>query len=174
MDEVGLILNLFKGTGQIRTLNPGEAIFSTGETGDSLYVVKTGSAQISVGDKVIEVVSDGDIVGEMSLIDGSARSADVVAVTPCQVVSVNMEGFLGLIEETPFFAIYIMRALTRRLRQMGALSASASAPAGPITPPELQPLVSVWNDLAQEVRDKVIEAAGEAGIGKGEDTVIFG
>ena len=54
--------------------------------------------------------------GEMALIDLEARSATAVAKTDCSLVPINEKRFLYMVEETPFFAITVMRVLSRRLR----------------------------------------------------------
>ena len=155
MDDASVILNMFKTAGNVLHVAPDEAIFKEGDAGDCLYVLRAGNAQIRVGDKVVEIVSDGDIVGEMSLIDGSPRSADLIAVTPCQVVPVDVNDFTTLIQDTPFFAIYLMQALTRRLRQTDQMSAQQQSALG-----DMAPLIKSWPGLSKEVRAQILQLAG--------------
>ena len=54
----------------------------------------------------------------MGLIDGSPRSASVIALEPCEVVPVNERSFLYLVHETPYFALDVMRTLATRIRRM--------------------------------------------------------
>lgn len=85
-----------------------------------MYVVKEGEVNILVNDKVIETVGPGGMVGEMALIDTHSRSATVVAKTGCQLVPINEKRFAFLIQQTPYFALQVMRVLVERLRKMDA------------------------------------------------------
>ena len=74
--------------------------------------------EIKVGNKIVETVSVDEFFGEMALIDGGIRSATAVAKTDCSLVPINEKQFLFMVQETPFFALRVMRTLTARLRQV--------------------------------------------------------
>ena len=93
-------------------------IFSEGDKGDVMYVVRSGEVVIERGGRPMETLGGGGIFGEMALIDGSPRSATVRAKTDCVVAPINEKSFLFLVHETPFFAIAVMRTLAERLRRM--------------------------------------------------------
>jgi hypothetical protein len=95
---------------------PGEKIFSVGEPGDYMAILISGEVEIRIGDKKLTSVEFGSIFGEMGLIDGAPRSADAVAVTSCRVARVREGQFIAMLEETPHFALSLMRVLTDRLR----------------------------------------------------------
>jgi len=95
-----------------------EVIFSEGDRGDAMYVVRSGEVVIERGGRPMETLGGGGIFGEMALIDGSPRSATVRAKTDCVVAPINEKSFLFLVHETPFFAIAVMRTLADRLRRM--------------------------------------------------------
>jgi len=99
----------------------GDVIFSEGEKGDVMYVVRSGEVAIEHQGHVMETLGGGGIFGEMALIDGSPRSATVRAKTDCEVVSITEKTFLFLVHETPYFAIAVMRALAGRLRHMNEI-----------------------------------------------------
>jgi len=96
----------------------GDVIFSEGDKGDVMYVVRSGEVTIERHGHFMEALSGGGIFGEMALIDGSPRSATVRAKTDCEVVPINEKSFLFLVHETPYFAIAVMRTLADRLRRM--------------------------------------------------------
>ncbi len=100
------------------SLSPGEVIFNEGDKGDLLYVLLEGSVEIRVGEVVVETAERGAIFGEMALIDDSPRSASAIAATPCRIVSVNRRRFQFLVQQTPNFALHVMRVLADRLRRM--------------------------------------------------------
>jgi CRP/FNR family cyclic AMP-dependent transcriptional regulator len=86
-----------------------------------MFIVKEGEVDIKIGDKVVETVNVDEFFGEMALIDGGIRSATAIAKTDCSLVPINEKQFLFMVQETPFFAIIVMRTLTARLRQVGRL-----------------------------------------------------
>ncbi len=102
----------------LKTFDTGETLFSTGESGTSMYVIKSGSVDIRVGGKVFDTVHSGGVVGEMALIDNAPRSADAIAREPCSVIEVDERMFAFLVSETPFFALQVMRIMADRLRRM--------------------------------------------------------
>ena len=96
----------------------GDVIFSEGDKGDYMYVVRTGEVEIVRSEKVMEVLGPGGVFGEMALIDGSRRIATVRAKTDCVLAPINEKSFLFLVHETPYFAVAVMRTLANRLRRM--------------------------------------------------------
>jgi CRP/FNR family cyclic AMP-dependent transcriptional regulator len=100
---------------------PGEVIFRQGDQGDAMYVVRSGDIDIEIDGKIVETLSQGAVFGEMALIDRSARSATARAKTPCEVSPIAEKNFLFLVDEMPFFALFVMRALVDRLRRMNKL-----------------------------------------------------
>jgi len=94
---------------------PGEVIFSEGDKGDKMYVIRSGEVEVERDGKIVE--TGGGIFGEMALIDGSSRAATARAKTACEVAAITEKTFLFLVHETPLFAIAVMRALADRLRR---------------------------------------------------------
>ena len=83
-----------------------------------MYVLIDGSADILVGDTVVEHAAPGALLGEMALIDEGPRTATVVAVTDCRLISINVQQFHSLIQKAPPFATKVMRVMADRLRVM--------------------------------------------------------
>ncbi len=69
----------------------------------------------------MEVAGRGTIIGEMSLIDSSTRSATVEAKDYCVLAQVNQSQFLSLMEKAPSFALSVMKILVTRLRNVDAI-----------------------------------------------------
>jgi len=95
----------------------GDVIFSEGQRRDRMYVVKTGEVDLLVLGEIVETVVEDGFFGEMALIDHEPRSASAVAKTDCSLVPITEHQFLILVQETPFFAISLMRTLAARLRK---------------------------------------------------------
>jgi CRP/FNR family transcriptional regulator, cyclic AMP receptor protein len=111
-------LGLLGKEADVVTLAPGEVLFEKGEPGRFIYVVKSGDLQIIDGNYVYETVSAGGILGEMALVDAGPRSATARAIKQSVVVPVNERRFLFMVQQTPFFAIRVMRVMSARLRAM--------------------------------------------------------
>jgi CRP/FNR family cyclic AMP-dependent transcriptional regulator len=125
MTESNLFLNLFRHR-ERAAFAAGQTVIETGGKGDTMYVVFEGEIEIRTGDSELEVGGPGTIVGEMALIDDGPRSATVVAKTDCQMVPIDRRRFEFMVQETPFFALAVMRIMADRLRRVNTRVASAS------------------------------------------------
>ena len=96
----------------------GETIFKAGESGKAMFIVKSGSVDLLVGNRVVENVGEDGIFGEMSLIEHSKRSATAIAKTDCELKVIEESEFLFMVRETPFLSLKVMRTLANRLRAM--------------------------------------------------------
>jgi len=84
----------------------GEVIIKKGDQGDKFMLVAEGKLVIwdtgEYGNKIrLGALSDGDHVGEMALVSGGPRIANVEAVTPCVMLSLDRADFNKLVDETP-------------------------------------------------------------------------
>jgi CRP/FNR family transcriptional regulator, cyclic AMP receptor protein len=111
-------LERFRNDPDVCDFASGDTIFHEGDSGSRMYVVITGSVRLSVMGRMLEKVGPGGVFGEMALIDASPRSASAVAVTACTLVPISAERFTALIQETPAFALEIMKTMAMRLRSM--------------------------------------------------------
>jgi CRP-like cAMP-binding protein len=109
--------NLFRNEPAIKVVADGEAVFREGEAADAMYVVLEGEVDVVHGDRVIESVGPGGIVGEMALSEQAPRSATVVARGPVRLAVVSHQRFTFLVQQTPGFAVHVMRVLVDRLRR---------------------------------------------------------
>jgi CRP/FNR family transcriptional regulator, cyclic AMP receptor protein len=106
-------------------LQPGETLFREGDSGDTLYIVSSGTVRILHGNVVYEDVQAGGILGEMAIVDeGMPRSASAVAMTHVELIEVDTSQFVTLIMSAPDFALRVMRLMARRLRRMNERASS--------------------------------------------------
>jgi CRP/FNR family transcriptional regulator, cyclic AMP receptor protein len=111
---------------EVKKFEKGKAIFNRGDPGDALFIVKAGEVEISVltdsGDKlVLEHAKPGDFFGEVSLLDGGARTASAIAeddTTTLVVDRGDLEEFLRL---RPAATMDLLAAFGRRLRESATL-----------------------------------------------------
>ncbi len=97
----------------------GNHIFEEGQPGEVMYGLIAGVVNIVVNDKVVETIREGDVFGEGALVHPSkARGSTAVAETDCQLACLNQERFLFAVQNTPMFAIEIMRSYSERLRRL--------------------------------------------------------
>lgn len=119
--------NLFRNATNVETYKAGDVIFRAGDDARVMYVVQSGEVEMQIGD-LREAVGEGEIFGEMALIDNAPRSATVVAKTDCTIVPIDEKRFTFLVDETPNFALTVMRAMSERLRRRQVETQPPSAP----------------------------------------------
>jgi CRP-like cAMP-binding protein len=100
-----------------RNIAKGKTIFREGDRGEEFFIVVRGEVEIRSGDRHFETLGPDGIFGEMALIDDSPRSATAVALTDVTLAPIKENQFLFLVQNTPFFALSVMRVLARRLRR---------------------------------------------------------
>ena len=104
----------------------GQALFREGEEGNQMYVLESGTAEVVVQSRVVETLTHGSIVGEMGLVSHAPHSASVIATTDCEFVAVDEKRFQFLVQQTPYFAVQVMRLMAERLRATNRLLAAAA------------------------------------------------
>ena len=126
-----LFFDLFRNDPNLVKIKAGERLFREGDAGDAMYVLINGEAEVTAGGMSIEVAKAGDILGELALIDGSPRSATVTARTDCELAVIDKKRFHFLVDESPRFAIDVMRVMARRLKQSDQRMSGSSVGSGP-------------------------------------------
>ena len=97
-------------------------IFNYGEPGDSMFVVRTGAAELSFkndsGEKIVlEEVGPGNFFGELAFLDGGARSATVRVTEPMEALLMDRGDLEAFLKKHPAAAMDLLTALGRRLRK---------------------------------------------------------
>lgn len=102
-----------------RCFAKGETIFKEGETGEVMYGILEGEVDLLVDNRVVETIETGDVFGEGALVDPERlHSSTAIAKTDCKLAVLNQERFLFAIEQTPQFALNVMRSMSNRLRHL--------------------------------------------------------
>lgn len=105
-----------------RSYSKGQMILLEDALGETFFVIASGGVKITrLSDDGREVIlamlGEADFFGEMSLLDGEGRSANVVALEDSEVLTLTRSDFLEILEQYPKIAISLLEELTRRLRK---------------------------------------------------------
>ena len=96
----------------------GTILTREGQAGGLLFVIIEGEAEVVSNGKTLGRLGPGDVVGELSLIDGQVRSASVRAVTDVHLLEIATDEFQKLVDQSPKFVRNLLRALSLRIREM--------------------------------------------------------
>ena len=101
------------------------------EVGSSMFIIISGRVKISrLSDDgrevILSILSEGDFFGEMSILDGQARSATVVAIDDADLLVIRRDDFLKMLKQYPQIAINLLKELAMRLRRADAQIKSLS------------------------------------------------
>jgi CRP/FNR family transcriptional regulator, cyclic AMP receptor protein len=99
-----------------RRLRRNQVLFREGDPGDELFIVRHGSVLVSKAikgrvEQVLDHVRPADFFGEMSLLDGSPRSATVQAEADATLLVLNRSGLQGLTDTNPHAAAAFFSAM---------------------------------------------------------------
>src|SRR5438270_12880305 len=116
-----------------RSASRSTTIMAGGDATDSLYIVLSGRLKVMMSDSegkevILAILGPGEFFGEMGLIDDSPRSASVVAMESCELLSVAKRDFKKCLAENFEMAMAVMRGLVRRLREADRKIGSLALP----------------------------------------------
>ena len=106
----------------LRAFTKGQMILLEDDLGQTFFVIGGGSVKITrLSDDGREVIlamlGESDFFGEMSLLDGAGRSANVVALEASEVLTLARNDFLEILQEYPKISISLLEELTQRIRK---------------------------------------------------------
>ena len=110
-----------------RTYKPGEFLIKRGDAGDTMLVVRTGRVRVPLVDagsgktKMVVHLGPGDLVGEMALLTGERRTADVIAETDVQALVIASSTLQPLLRDHPPLARFLSEILGKRLEEGGGI-----------------------------------------------------
>jgi CRP/FNR family transcriptional regulator, cyclic AMP receptor protein len=104
----------------------GEVMFRKGDAGPSMMLITAGTVKISTlgadgREAVLAVLGEGEIIGEMAILDNKPRSADATALDPCEVLILRQRDFLPFLERNPAVAVRLLGMMSERLRRTSEL-----------------------------------------------------
>lgn len=112
-----------------RVFHSEEKILQQGKMHHSIYFIKSGAVKVSVSANVegkkpvhpgIIELSAGELFGEFGLFDDFPASADVIAISKCELIEIDISSFRKFLDENPQIGykvlLEIMKTLVKRLR----------------------------------------------------------
>jgi CRP-like cAMP-binding protein len=105
-----------------RSIPKGTVIFRKGDPGIGLIGVLAGAVKISVAsadgrDVVLNIIREGEVFGEIALLDGRARTADATAMSDCELMTIERREFIPFLRSQPDVTLKLMEILCSRLRR---------------------------------------------------------
>ena len=109
----------------------GNYIFLEDSDGEQCFFVLEGSVKVTRLSKdgrevILAMLNEGDFFGEMSLLDGESRSANVIALEETKVLTLDRNDFIAVVNDYPQIAVQLLKELARRLRKSDRQIASLS------------------------------------------------
>src|SRR4051812_17842421 len=106
-----------------RTYRKGQVLFVENDPGDSLIVLKRGAIAVfrtsPTGERaVLTVLRPPEVFGEVSLLDGAARSASAEAIEDCKALALSRAAFIDLVHANPSILDAVMQSLGSLIRRL--------------------------------------------------------
>jgi len=113
------------GADAVRSYASGEVVFREGDLGTEMYVIHRGKVEIlrrisgpEGREKRLAIFEQGDFFGELSILDGRPRVAQVVTDGPTTCLALASWDFEAVVSEEPGVALAVLRGLAARLREL--------------------------------------------------------
>jgi CRP-like cAMP-binding protein len=122
MMEPADTVKIFQRQPEPKTFPAGQVIFEQGQPGDYMYGILEGEVEMQIDGKVVETIRVGDVFGEGALVHvQGTRSSTAIAKTDCKLAFLDRTRFMFAVQETPMFALEVMRSYSDRLRRLKQL-----------------------------------------------------
>ncbi len=173
----------------------GQIIFQQGDRGEALFIIASGLVRVfTLGDDgseaTIALLSEGESLGELALIDGGLRSASAVALEATSTVTITRDDFRDWLERTPAASLALLETLSARVRRTNqdltdlvlldlserlarrllALADAANGDSIRMTQAELGVRLGVTREAVNK-QLRALERAGAVTLGRGSITV---
>jgi len=104
------------------TIEKDQILFFDGDTSDGFYAILEGAVRVSVvsdegEERIVAILCDGEIVGELGLIDGNPRSARVTGARPTRAAFVSRSNFERVADANPAIYRHMLQVVGERLRE---------------------------------------------------------
>lgn len=94
----------------------GETVFKKGDPGDCMYIIVSGQVKAHDGDHIFNTLQDGDVFGEMAVLDPEPRVASITTLEDTRLLRLDQEPFYELMEDRIEVARGVIHVLSGHLR----------------------------------------------------------
>ncbi len=101
-----------------RTYAKGEEIVKEGEQAVAFYVINSGKVDVTKGEKTLATMGPGESFGEMALLDGFPRSANITAVEDTECLVMTRWDFTAELRTNPSIALAMLPVMSKRIREL--------------------------------------------------------
>lgn len=113
-----ITINIFQKQANPQIYSAGEVIFEEGQSGEFMFGIVEGEVNILVNGKVVETITSGDVFGTGVLVGIKNRTYTAIAKTECKLVTLDEKRFLFAVQETPMFALHVIKNYSERLTRL--------------------------------------------------------
>ncbi len=143
-----------------RTFGKDSVIILAEEEGETLFIIKEGEVKVSIVSEegrevILSMMGPGAVFGELSLLDGKPRSANVVATEDTSLIMLRRTDFVQLIFKVPQIATALLAELASRLRK---------------TDRQIEGLALL--DVTSRISETLLQLASEKGVESEKGVVI--
>jgi CRP/FNR family transcriptional regulator/CRP/FNR family cyclic AMP-dependent transcriptional regulator len=143
-----------------RTFTRDSVIILAEEEGDILFIIRGGQVKVSIVSEdgrevILSLLGPGAVFGELSLLDGKPRSANVIATEETELIMLRRADFVQLIYRVPQIATALLAELASRLRK---------------TDRQIEGLALL--DVTSRISETLLQLASERGVESAEGVVI--
>jgi CRP-like cAMP-binding protein len=119
------------GLTQVRSYAGRVVVVNQGEPARALFGIVRGRLKVASSgpdgrDTVLGIMAEGEVFGEVALLDGGLRSATCTAIEPCELLVLERDQFMALLEQSPGIAVKLLHVLAGRLRRLSQRSEDAA------------------------------------------------
>ncbi len=132
---------------------PGETLIRKGEHGDAAYFIASGAVEVRTANDTVRL-GRGDVFGEIALMTGGRRSADVVAIGYCHLLNLKAQDFKVLLEKYPDLKVHVAKLSVERLEMNSAIANPDRE--DPVVP-QFKPTSDTEKTEADTKTDQVVE-----------------
>jgi CRP-like cAMP-binding protein len=103
--------------GEVKTFTAGQPVLGEGESGDVLFLLLEGAVRVERTGRTIATLQEGDFFGEVSVLAGGPRTADVIAESPVRTLTVSRQTLRETLAADPDVAWAMLETVASRLRE---------------------------------------------------------
>ena len=112
--ELKLVAKLAK----TKSVREGTTLVTEGESGDTMFVLLSGSATVHKAGRKIADIKPGEVIGELAVLARAPRNATVKTTADSEVATIGRRELMRLIDDAPGFSRRLFEAMANRIRDL--------------------------------------------------------